>query len=86
MTRGRRVSCPRGLFRARHPWHASWPLEMLATYTFTEKAGKTTFTIRWVPINATPEEQKTFDEEHSSMTQGWTGTLDQLAAYLKKGV
>ena len=28
------------------------------------------------------EEQKTFDAMHDSMTQGWGGTMDQLAAYL----
>ena len=30
------------------------------------------------------EEQKTFDAMHDSMTQGWGGTMDQLAAYLAK--
>ena len=28
------------------------------------------------------EEQKAFDAGHASMTQGWGGTLDQLAGYL----
>ena len=34
--------------------------------------------------NATAEEHKTFDAGHASMTQGWSGTLDQLEAYLAK--
>ena len=35
------------------------------------------------PLNASAEEQKTFDDGHASMTQGWGGTLEQLATYLK---
>lgn len=68
----------------RHPLSPSWPLEMLTTITFAEQASKTKLTVRWVPINPTDEERKTFDAGHASMNQGWTGTLDQLAAYLTK--
>jgi uncharacterized protein YndB with AHSA1/START domain len=67
----------------RHPLHQSWPLELLTTMTFEEQpGGKTRFAVRWTPLNATPDEQKTFDANHDSMQKGWTGTLDQLAAYL----
>ena len=31
-----------------------------------------------------PKSSKTFDAGHDSMRQGWTGTLDQLEAYLAK--
>ncbi len=68
----------------RHPMHATWPLEMLSTFTFTEQGGQTTFTIRWSPISPTESERKTFEESFESMTQGWTGTLDQLENYLAK--
>jgi uncharacterized protein YndB with AHSA1/START domain len=68
----------------RHPLHLTWPLEMLSTITFAEKEGKTTITVKWVPFNATEEERKTFAAGHSSMQQGWTGTMDQLAEYLVK--
>ena len=67
---------------ARHPMHLAWPLEMLTTFTFTENKGKTTFTIRWRPYNATEAERKTFADGHASMRQGWGGTLDQLETYL----
>lgn len=68
----------------RHPMSPSWPLEMLSIFTFEDlPGGKTRFTIRWSPLNATAEEQKTFDAGHASMTQGWGGTLEQLEAYLK---
>ena len=69
----------------RHPMAPTWPREMLTTITFDEQAGKTTFTVRWIPINATEEEWKAFDAGRGSMKQGWTGTFDQLAAYLAKG-
>jgi uncharacterized protein YndB with AHSA1/START domain len=68
----------------RHPMSSTWPLEMLSTFTFTEKDGKTTFTVRWSPLNASAEERKTFDEGRAGMQGGWGGTLDQLEAYLAK--
>src|SRR5205085_11589355 len=64
---------------ARHPLSATWPLEMLTTTTLAEEERKTTVTIRWMPLNATEEERKTFDSSHDGMRQGWTGTFDQLA-------
>ena len=68
----------------RHPFSPTWPLEMLTTTAFTEEKGKTTVTVRWVPLNPTPEESKTFDSSRDGMRQGWTGTFDQLAEYLAK--
>jgi len=66
----------------RHPMSPTWPLEVQSTTTFAEEAGGTALTISWAPINATPEERATFDAGHAGMTQGFTGTFDQLAAYL----
>jgi uncharacterized protein YndB with AHSA1/START domain len=69
----------------RHPGSATWPLYMLSTFTFADAPGaKTKFTVTWRTLDATDEEQKTFDAMHDSMTQGWGGTMDQLAAYLAK--
>ena len=63
----------------------TWPLEMLSIFTFEElPGGKTRFTVRWSPHNASAEEQKTFDEGHASMNQGWSGTIDKLEEYLPK--
>jgi uncharacterized protein YndB with AHSA1/START domain len=68
---------------SRHPMAPTWPIEMLGVFTFEEQpGGKTRFTLRWSAHNATAEEQKAFDEGHGSMNQGWSGTLDQLDAYL----
>ena len=66
----------------RHPMSPTWPLEMLSTTTFAEHEGETTITVRWVPLNATEAERKTFDTSHESMQIGRTGTFDQLAEYL----
>ena len=68
----------------RAPFSAEWPLEVLSTLTLEERDGKTTITMRGVPINATEAERKTFEAGHGSMKQGWGGTLDQLAAFLAK--
>jgi uncharacterized glyoxalase superfamily protein PhnB/uncharacterized protein YndB with AHSA1/START domain len=68
----------------RHPMSPTWPREMLSTFALTGQGGKTTVTIEWIPLNPTEEERKTFDGAHEGMKQGWTGTFDQLAAYLAK--
>jgi uncharacterized protein YndB with AHSA1/START domain len=69
----------------RHPLAPTWPLEMLSTFSFDdEPRGKTGLTVRWSPHNATDEERKTFDGGHDSMTKGWSGTMEQLEAYLAK--
>jgi uncharacterized protein YndB with AHSA1/START domain/predicted enzyme related to lactoylglutathione lyase len=67
----------------RHPMCDTWPREMLSSTTFTELSGKTTITLTWSPLNASEEEAKTFDSSRDGMTQGWTGTMDQLADYLR---
>jgi len=68
----------------RHPLSPTWPLEILSITTFAARNGKTTMTTSWVPINATPEEIRTFDEGRESMQQGFTGMMDQFGAYLAK--
>jgi uncharacterized protein YndB with AHSA1/START domain len=69
----------------RHPMAPQWPIEMLSIFTFEELPdGKTRFTVRWSPLNPTLEEQKAFDEGHGSMNMGWSGTLEQLGAYVVK--
>jgi uncharacterized protein YndB with AHSA1/START domain len=71
----------------RHPLAPTWPMQMMSTFTFDEQpGGKTKFTVRWAPHEATDEERKTFDAGHDSMTQGWGGTMDQLAGYLATAV
>ena len=66
----------------RHPMAPVWPLEMLSIITFEDVGGKTKFTVRWAPHNATDDERKMFGSSHASMRQGWGGTMDKLEAYL----
>jgi uncharacterized protein YndB with AHSA1/START domain len=68
----------------RHPSAPNWPLQMLSTVTFEEQGGKTKVTVRWIAHEATELERKTFEDGMESMQQGWTGTMDQFADYLRK--
>jgi len=66
----------------RAPFGMAIPLEILNTITLEEQSGKTVLHLRSVPINATPEEQATFDGMFESMEMGYGGTFDQLEAHL----
>ncbi len=68
----------------RHPMAPTWPAEMFSRFTFTEQNGATLFEMLWSPHNASAEEIATFDKGRDGMQAGWTGTLDQLDAYLKE--
>ena len=68
----------------RHPMAPDWPREILSAITLEERQGKTTVTVRWSAYNATETERKTFEAGRDSMKEGWTGTLDQLEAYLPR--
>ena len=62
----------------------TWPETMLTTVVLVEEGPeRTRVTITSEPIGAfTPEELETFIKGRGSMTQGWTGALDELEAYL----
>lgn len=62
----------------------TWPLEMFNIVTLSEHDGRTTFTIRGRPIDATDEERATYVAGFELMQAGFGGTFDQLAAYLAK--
>jgi uncharacterized protein YndB with AHSA1/START domain len=68
----------------RHWMSPTWPLEVLNTLALTEHEGRTTVTIRGVPINATPEEHRTFEGGITGMQRGFGLTFDQLDAYLTR--
>lgn len=67
----------------RHPMSATWPLEMLTTITLLALGEQTRVTIEWMPLNASAEEIKTFNEAHEGMRMGWGGSLDTLQEYLE---
>jgi uncharacterized protein YndB with AHSA1/START domain len=66
----------------RHPASATWPLHTENRMTLTEKEGKTLLELRSTPFQANDIERATFRAGHASMVQGFTGTFDQLDAYL----
>jgi hypothetical protein len=40
--------------------------------------------VKWIPVDATESECKTFEEGRESMQAGWTGTFDRLDDYLAR--
>ena len=52
-----------------------WPAEALLMVTFAEHEGKTTLTLRHT-VGAAPDREREMCEE------GWSQTLDRLAAHL----
>lgn len=67
----------------RHPFSKDpWPLQLLTEVTFAERNGRTTVTVRWLPLDSTAVERETFDRGRESMKTGWGGTFDQLEEYL----
>lgn len=71
---------------ARAPFfEGQWPLEVLNQLILVELNGKTILELRCRPINAGPEEHEKFFGAHRSMHEGFSGTWEQLAAYLAKG-
>lgn len=69
---------------ARSPFGGPWPLELLTTVNFEEDGDGTRVTLAWQPLEATEEERQAFAAATDSMTGGWTGSFEQLDAYLAK--
>ena len=55
---------------------------VLSTFLFDTEGDGTRLTIKWLPIDPTDEERATFEAGRAGMTQGWSGTFEQLEAYL----
>jgi uncharacterized protein YndB with AHSA1/START domain len=68
----------------RHPMNPDWPSETLGTTTFEEHDGKTILTVSWEALGSDPVAKRVFAESHDSMRMGWSGTFEQLQAYLEK--
>ena len=67
----------------RHPLSPTWPMRLLTTVTLQDApGGKTLLTLTWSPLDASPEEQSTFDAAHEGMRGGWGGSFERLDAYL----
>jgi len=66
-----------------HPMSPTWPKKMLSTTTFEESKGQTIVAVHWEPYEGTQLEIETFEAARPGMGQGWSGTFDRLAAYLR---
>jgi uncharacterized protein YndB with AHSA1/START domain len=74
-----------GITRAPFPQiGATFPLEVLNELTLTENGGMTTMSLRGHPLDAGEAERKTYTDMFGSMQQGFSGTFEQLDAYLEK--
>jgi uncharacterized protein YndB with AHSA1/START domain len=70
----------------RHPMAPQWPLEMVTVMEFIpEGAQQTKLKISWIYAGVEQSEGDAFRAAHDGMKGGWTGTLDNLQAYLAKG-
>jgi uncharacterized protein YndB with AHSA1/START domain len=71
---------------SRHPMAPTWPDTMLTTVELAEEgADRTRVSVKSEPYGAaTREELDAFIEAKGGMTQGWTGSFDQLDAYLSR--
>ena len=68
---------------ARTPFSGAWPLRLLSTVTFEELGERETkITVTWIPMDATEDERKAFEDGMPSMTGGWSGSFDQLDRFL----
>jgi len=66
-----------------HPMAPTWPMEMTTIFDFIpEGENQTRLKITWINARTSDEEADTFRAAHAGMTQGWTGSLDQLNVYL----
>ena len=70
--------------RAPFPGMDAWPLEVTNTVSFTEHDGHATLVLQGSPLNASQAERAMFMGFFDSLSQGFGGTLDQLAVYLAK--
>jgi uncharacterized protein YndB with AHSA1/START domain len=59
-------------------FNGTWPLEIFNEFSFAEKDGKTTLTVRSYPLNATEKEIETYLENQPSFRGGTNATLDKL--------
>lgn len=50
--------------------------------SFAEEGAGTRVTLTWSPLEATAEEEAAFAAMMDSMTDGWTGSFEQLDDYL----
>jgi uncharacterized protein YndB with AHSA1/START domain len=70
----------------RHPMAPTWPQELVTIVELIPEGPKQTrLRVSWVYAGIDDIEAQTFHAAHEGMKGGWSGTLDNLQAYLAKG-
>ncbi len=65
-----------------NPFNPVWPLEVLNTVEFADAVEGVTVTLTGRPVRATAAQVQSFEDNFTSLNQGFKGTLDQLASEL----
>jgi uncharacterized protein YndB with AHSA1/START domain len=68
----------------RNPMAPLWPARTLSTTTLHEAGAGTLMRLTWCALDADDAGEALFDGAHDSMRQGWGGSMDTLAAYLRR--
>jgi uncharacterized protein YndB with AHSA1/START domain len=68
--------------RIRAAFAERFPLEMLTTVLFADEGEGSRIELSWTPLDATPEEDAFFASMMESMNGGWSGSFEQLDAFL----
>ena len=67
----------------RAPFNAKYPLEVLNTLNLSEQFNLTRLVLMGEPLHPTAEESELFESMAPSLHDGFSGTFDQMQAYLK---
>lgn len=74
--------CTREGVKCAPPFFDDWPLTLLTEVSLEPRDGGTFLTLSWTPIEYTEAALAQFNRHMDSMTGGWGGSLDKLAAWL----
>lgn len=68
------------------PFDETWPISMKTTVALEPIGKRTKLSLVWTTVDATDEEQNTFDSNKDGMKMGWNSSFDVLEAYIKSTV
>lgn len=66
----------------RHPFSPTWPLHMHAELTFSPHPNGTQLDLTFTATPTTDDELTTWRDNQDNMRTGWSGTLEQLDAFV----
>ncbi len=86
LTKYEEINKPKGLIFRQYASNEAADIAsnpMMARIGLEEKDGKTMLTLTWQPINPTQEEADAFEKSRAQQAGGWSGSFEQLSAYLE---